>query len=178
VAAAACTVSQLQIAYLGPSGGAGIVELEFEVRNAGSVACELTGWPGVQLLNIAGDPLPTLVTQTTSIMAASALPVPVVLLPGLPPMPGFAAIPTPSSQGVAGYAYIWIAGDDVLSPCENAAEVGFSLPGTTGTITVDLIESSFPSGPTLCSDGSLDVLPVAASWPVIEQVPPTPTATK
>jgi len=148
------------------------------VRNAGSVACELTGWPGVQLLNIAGGPLPTLVTQTTSIMAASALPVPVVLLPGLPPMPGFEAPPTPSSQGVAGYAYIWMAGDDVLSPCDNAAEVGFSLPGTSGTITVDLIESGFPSGMQLGSNGSLDVLPVAASWPVIDQVPSTPAAAK
>jgi hypothetical protein len=60
VAAAACTSSQLQIAFLGVSGAAGNVTLEFEVRNAGSAACELSGWPRVQLLNAAGDPLPTL----------------------------------------------------------------------------------------------------------------------
>ena len=68
--------------------------------------------------------------------------------------------------------------NDVVSPCENAAEVGFSLPGATETITVMLNDPLAPSGATLCSDGSpdsdgsLDVLPVAASWPVIEQVLP------
>jgi hypothetical protein len=115
-------------------------------------------------------------------MGAGAQPVPVELLPGLPSLLGFAAIPTPSSEGVAGYAYIWMLGNDVISPCENAPEVGFTLPDTSGTITVILNDPLASDGVTLCSvaspdsDGTLDVLPVAASWPVIEQVLPTPSA--
>jgi hypothetical protein len=80
-------------------------------------------------------------------------------------MPGFGVPPTSSSADVAGYAYIWMLGNDVLSSCDTAVEVGLSLPGTTGMLTVDLREPGFPDGLQLCSDGSLDVLPVAATVP-------------
>jgi hypothetical protein len=80
-------------------------------------------------------------------------------------MPGFEVPPISSNPQVAGYAYIWMLGNDVLSSCETAAEVGFNLPGTTGTLSVDLRESGFPDGLQLCSDGFLDVLPVTASVP-------------
>ena len=121
VTAAVCTTSQLQISYLGVQGGAGNVQFDFELRDAGPVACELEGWPGVRLLSATGERLSTSVTKTTSIGTGTAQQVRVILLAGLPLIP--------SGSASSGYAYLSIEGDDVLSDCESAAGIAFSLPG-------------------------------------------------
>jgi Protein of unknown function (DUF4232) len=150
-----CTGSQLQITYFpaGSGGAAGSFGIELAVWNHGQ-PCELRGWPRLQLLRSDGSLLPTHEEQTTSTLGGSANPITVILYrscggtmgcpPGLPPA-----------------AYISLAGDDVIAPCETAAEIRVLTPGSVTQVDADLrVGRSFPGGQQFCSDGKIFVLPI------------------
>ncbi|MHB8320258.1 MAG: DUF4232 domain-containing protein [Acidimicrobiales bacterium] len=60
-----CQPGQLKIAVLasGSSAGAGQVELTVQMTNVTTTTCSLFGYPGMQLLDSSGHPLPTNVVR-------------------------------------------------------------------------------------------------------------------
>jgi Protein of unknown function (DUF4232) len=153
--ATTCTGSQLQIAYspAGSSGGAGSFVLELAVWNHGVQPCQMRGWPSLQFLSRSGGLLPTHEVQTTSPIIGSANPVNIVILPCIPAM----SCPPDSFHT----AYISFGFDDVLQPCETAASIRVLTPGGSTPVVVDLrVAGSLPDGQVICSDGTIQVLPV------------------
>jgi len=61
-----CRASGLALSFLGQEGATGHGELGFALRNTGSSSCSTVGYPGVQFLDQAGDPLTTTPTHTTA----------------------------------------------------------------------------------------------------------------
>jgi hypothetical protein len=154
-AAPTCKGSQLQITYYpaGSGGAAGSFGIELAVWNHGQ-PCQLRGWPRLQLLRSDGSLLPTHEEQTTSTFAGSANPAAVILYRSCGGTMGCPA-------GLPPAAYISLAGDDVIPPCETAAEIRVLTPGGTTQVDADLrVSGSFPAGQQFCSDGKIFVLPV------------------
>lgn len=60
-----CRASDLQLSFIGGQGATGHGLLGFELRNVTSQACHAYGFPGIQFLDRAGRPLPTVTTRTT-----------------------------------------------------------------------------------------------------------------
>jgi hypothetical protein len=63
--ASPCVASGLALSFLGGEGATGHGELGFALRNTGSSACSVVGYPGVQFLDRDGAALPTNPTHTT-----------------------------------------------------------------------------------------------------------------
>jgi hypothetical protein len=61
-----CVAADLALSFLGGNGATGHAELGFALRNTSSHGCRTGGYPGVQFLDAAGDPLPTHPDHTTS----------------------------------------------------------------------------------------------------------------
>jgi hypothetical protein len=53
----------MSISYLGSQGAAGHGLLGFALRNTGTATCSTIGYPGIQFLDGAGKPLPTIPTH-------------------------------------------------------------------------------------------------------------------
>jgi hypothetical protein len=60
-----CIASALKLSFLGGQGATGHGLLGFELRNVTSHPCHTFGFPGIQFLDRAGKPLPTITTRTT-----------------------------------------------------------------------------------------------------------------
>ncbi len=60
-----CRTAGLTLSFLGQQGATGHGELGFALRNTGGSSCSTIGYPGVQFLNRAGGPEPTVPTHTT-----------------------------------------------------------------------------------------------------------------
>lgn len=60
-----CLSSDLALSFLGQQGATGRGELGFALRNISGSSCHTYGYPGIQFLDRAGQPLPTLSTRTT-----------------------------------------------------------------------------------------------------------------
>lgn len=58
-----CQVSQLSIVPQQGSGAAGQIELAMTMTNVSSNTCTLYGYPGLQMLDASGQPLPTNVVR-------------------------------------------------------------------------------------------------------------------
>ena len=154
-AAAACTDSQLTLAYLDVGAAAGNVRVDIAIRNEGPDPCTLQGWPTLQLVSVTGGTLPTHVTDTTSTFFGSATTQLVTLGIGTPPLN--------AQRPAQGYAYISVAGNDVLNSCATAGGAYVTLPGTAGPVLVDFGQGTASEGLTFCSSGSLQVLPVTST---------------
>jgi hypothetical protein len=55
----------LSLSFLGGQGATGHGLLGFALRNVGTAPCHTIGYPGVQFLDQAGGPLPTIAIRTT-----------------------------------------------------------------------------------------------------------------
>jgi hypothetical protein len=98
--------------------------------------------------------LPTTEIRTDSTFFGSANPISVILDRSCGGTMG-----CPSGQPPA--AYISVAGDEAILPCETAASIRVITPGGSAPIAVDLrVGGSFPGGQQFCSDGKIQVLPV------------------
>lgn len=62
---ATCRAADLALSYLGGEGATGHGELGFALHNTSHATCHTYGYPGVQLLDGAGRPLPVTPTRTT-----------------------------------------------------------------------------------------------------------------
>jgi Protein of unknown function (DUF4232) len=61
----ACTAANLALSYLGQQGATGHGEIGIALHNITGSSCHTFGYPGVQFLDRAGQPLPTDSTRTT-----------------------------------------------------------------------------------------------------------------
>jgi hypothetical protein len=81
-----CPSSQLTVTPQTGQGAAGTIEMSMTMVNHGSSSCLLDGYPGLQLLDANGHPLPTNVVRgggpTFAAPAANQPPAQVVLAPG------------------------------------------------------------------------------------------------
>jgi hypothetical protein len=60
-----CRAATLALSYLGSQGAAGHGLLGFALKNTGTATCSTIGYPGIQFLDKAGNPLPTQPTHAT-----------------------------------------------------------------------------------------------------------------
>lgn len=67
-----CRAPALSLSFLGGQGATGHGLLGFELRNVSSRTCHTFGFPGVQFVDAAGRPLPTVSTRTTQDFFGSA----------------------------------------------------------------------------------------------------------
>jgi Protein of unknown function (DUF4232) len=58
-----CQPSQLHLAVVGGTGAAGTLTTTIGMTNTSSSTCTMQGYPGMQLLNAAGAPIPTTVVR-------------------------------------------------------------------------------------------------------------------
>lgn len=77
-----CSTSVLSAKLLGTSGAAGSIGGAFAFINNGPSACTLFGYPGMQLFNATGNPLPTTVIRGTSTVVPSVPERTITLAPG------------------------------------------------------------------------------------------------
>ena len=82
VAGARCGSSVLTAAPAGNSGGPGPLELTISFTSTASVPCTLDGYPGLQMRDASGGPIPTTVVRGGSYSFTSMPPAPVTLQPG------------------------------------------------------------------------------------------------
>jgi len=61
-----CIAADLALTFIGGNGATGHAELGFALRNTSSHSCRTGGYPGIQFLDAAGQPLPTRPDHTTS----------------------------------------------------------------------------------------------------------------
>lgn len=60
-----CRAAGLRLSFLGQQGATGHGELGFALRNTTASTCHTFGFPGIQFLDGAGAPLPTVSTRAT-----------------------------------------------------------------------------------------------------------------
>lgn len=77
-----CRAADLSLSYLGGQGATGHGELGFALKNSGSQTCSTYGYPGIQFLDRAGKPLPTIPTHTTHDFFGSLPELPLTVAPG------------------------------------------------------------------------------------------------
>jgi hypothetical protein len=136
-----CTARDLVTSVVGSQGAAGTFELTFGLRNSGSTACPMEGYPGAQLLDASGNQLPTHVVSGGNFQFTSFAPAPVTLDAGAT-------------------AYFNLAYSDVPSgsetTCPTATQVEVTPPHAVDhdTVSVHL---------TVCDAGTLTVSPVFSS---------------
>ncbi len=139
-----CQVAQLRVAAQTPNGAAGQIELTIGLTNVSPTACTLYGYPGLQLLDGNGAPLPTSVVRggtTFGPTAANQPPAQVTLAP----------------QATAAFTLHY---EDVPvgteTTCPVSAEVEVTPPGNVGHTAIALAIAP-------CGGGTVHVSPVYPS---------------
>jgi hypothetical protein len=77
-----CVAADLVLSFLGQQGATGHGLLGFTLKNTSDAPCHTFGYPGIQFLDRAGQPLPTRPTHTTRDFFGSAPEVALTLAPG------------------------------------------------------------------------------------------------
>ena len=135
-----CRADQLGATRLATAAAAGHVVVTYGLRNTSSTTCTLFGYPGVQLVDASGRPLPTQVSRGGSYTFAAETPVAVALAPGAQAsfFLGYSDVPAGNENG-----------------CASSSRVDITAPGATGTVVVaDRIAP--------CGHGAVAVSPVRA----------------
>lgn len=133
-----CQTEQLQPSLASEQGATGQLQMVVALRNVSTSPCVLSGYPGLQLFDAGGRPLPTRVVHGGTHGAAPA-PHDVVVQPA----------------GTASFAvaYSHIPGSTGTS-CPTAQRLGITPPGSDGRLPLE--ETLDPCG------GVLHVSPVAS----------------
>jgi hypothetical protein len=131
-----CQTTQLHIVAAGRSGAAGTQEVTFSLTNTSSTLCTMYGYPGMLLLNAAGEALPTTVDRGGGLAFENVPAAQVSLAPGQ-------------------VAYFNLGYSDVtnINPaCSTATQVEITPPTDTTYLTV-------PASPGImaCNNGMLHV---------------------
>ncbi|HUA69940.1 MAG TPA: DUF4232 domain-containing protein [Solirubrobacteraceae bacterium] len=137
-----CRASDLSLGFLGQQGGMGHGEIGFVLKNTGSVPCRTYGWPGIQFLGQAGNPLPTIPHHTTNDFFGSTPAAPLVIAPG-----GSASFRLDVGHGVA-----------TSAGCATAYSLQVIPPNDTATL-----KTSIPNGAYECKDANVSPLRSGAS---------------
>ena len=134
----ACTASDLALSYEGSNGAPGELVLYFAMRNTGSSSCHTYGYPGVQFLDRAGNPLPTAATRTIHDVLGSTPAVAVTLAPGKLASFRMIAAQNPAGAGcTTAYALQAIAPNDT-------ATMRVSIPGGVSECRVTTVSPLAP----------------------------------
>lgn len=150
-----CKASQLEARLVFMGFATGNVEAIIDVRNNGDRDCDLSGYPGLQLLDGSGGPLPTDArdTTTTFFQTTPAVEVVVTLAAGSDPI---------TTEGVTpGHAYIVLSWSDGSPPCEQPASFAITPWDSGGSIVVNATPP-VPETPMpyICDGGAVAVLPL------------------
>jgi len=162
-----CTASQLEMRLIFIGYATGNVEGIVDVRNKSSRDCDLSGYPALQLLDAAGNPLPTRTSNTTtSFFRAGPAPfVGVTLSAGSDPIT--------VGRAIAGHAYIEMTWGDGTPPCEQPSSFAITPPGATGRVVISATPPTAGAPmPDICSGGAVSMLPI--QQPKGEWVGPPP----
>lgn len=147
-----CTARQLHYQIDGGQGAAGTINVGIRVTNAGPGTCWTYGYPGLQILDAAGHPLPTVVLRGTA--AGLQVPLPARLLDH----------PQRVTLHAGSWGWFDVAYNDVAqaSVCPTGPTTGARLtitaPDTTTAKTITLT--------TAACGGRLGVSPIlpASTW--------------
>jgi len=132
-----CRAASMSLSFLGQQGGMGHGEIGFVLKNTGSVPCRTYGWPGIQFLDQAGNPLPTIPHHTTNDFFGSTPAVPLVIAPG-----ASASFRLDVGHGVA-----------TSNGCATAYALQVIPPNDTATL-----KTSIPNGAYECRDANVSPL--------------------
>ena len=135
---ASCRASQLHASRLASAAAAGHIVLTYGLRNVSGSPCTLFGYPGLQMTDASGKPLPTQVSHGGSYTFVAETPTPVSLSPQA------------EASFYAGYSDVPTGGE---TSCPQSAELEIVPPNNTGKIT--LADQIAP-----CKNGSVTVSPV------------------
>jgi hypothetical protein len=139
-----CHTPQLSVAYVDADGAAGHITDRFRLTNTSDAACNVYGFVGAQMLNGAGEPLPTRIVRNGGFFSNQAGPSDVPLPPG--------------ASG-----YFWMLWSDVPTgnetSCPAAARLEITPPDETTFLVIDL--GPYTLAP--CNSGTIDVTPVRAA---------------
>lgn len=147
-----CRAADLSVAYdpaHSSGGAAGSVGLTYRITNTSSQGCTMFGYPGLQLLDAGGRPLPTHVSR----VSPYGPPANVTLAPG---GQAWFAIQYPTQTGYGNLS------------CPKSASLGVMAPGDTAQLTVSGPGGQLqPYGGTTqdLQCGHINVTPVAARPP-------------
>jgi hypothetical protein len=144
-----CESANLRVGLMGVAQAMNQPRAEFELTNTGA-ACQMNGWPDVQMLDAGGGSLPTKLTQATSVyVGTQERPEIVVLQPG----------------GRAFFGVGWV-NSVAPGPCERPSKFRITPPGANGSHDVDVVfGNGIPA--EVCEGGALSVLPVQPIAPEI-----------
>ena len=135
-----CLPAQLVLSEGRVGVGLGNVGAVFILTNRSRTACYLYGFPGMQLLDALGRPLPTRVLRTGAYTFTEVPPRRVDLTPG----------------GVASFSAGWSDATGYPGvPCPSGESVEVTPPDDTAQLTV-------AAGVQACPDGTIHVSPVIA----------------
>jgi Protein of unknown function (DUF4232) len=137
-----CRVANLSLSFLGQQGGMGHGEIGFVLKNVGRVPCRTYGWPGIQFLGQAGNPLPTIPHHTTNDFFGSTPAMRLVIAPG-----GSASFRLDVGHGVA-----------TSNGCATAYALQVIPPNDTATL-----KTTIPNGSYECKDANVSPLRSGAS---------------
>jgi hypothetical protein len=168
-----CTADAVEgRAYQGDRLSGGVVIDEVLLRNRGTSACTLDGYPGVMVLESRGFPLAKLTGSDAASADLPSVPAVAVLLePGTPQLPPVAA--GPGDNTVMGQARLQLE----WAGCQatRASSLALFLPGDARQLTVD-----FPYATALlsaCDSNAPPTMPTVARGPFMPtgvQWPPAP----
>jgi hypothetical protein len=149
---APCRSAQLVGSVEGSTGAAGTTEVTLALRDAGAAACALQGYPGAQLADASGNPLPTDVVRGGSYRFTD-----------------FAAGPVVLSAGQS--AFVNVGSSDVptgTTPCVQSSSLWLTPPGDVSHLVLAVAM-------TACDTGRLVVSPVFAAGSIGSQTTAPPT---
>jgi hypothetical protein len=135
-----CQASQLRASRVASSAAAGHIAVTYGLTNASAATCTLFGYPGLQMLDASGRPIPTQVSHGGSFTFPVETPMLVTMSAGA------------QASFFLGYADV-PSGNE--TSCPQSARLDITPPGSTGT--VQLADQIAP-----CGRGSVTVSPVHA----------------
>lgn len=143
-AASTCQPSQVQVTPGMSSGAAGTIELVVTIADTSSQPCTLEGYPGMQLYNSAGQPIPTTVVRGMATFLTPAANQP----------------PTLQTLGPSKTASFSLQYEDVPvgneTSCPTSATADITPPNDTSTVSLALEIAP-------CNNGTVHVSPVYSS---------------
>jgi hypothetical protein len=137
---ASCQGSQLHASRLATAAAAGHIVVTYGLRNVSGAPCTLFGYPGLQMIDASGKPLPTQVSHSGSYTFVAETPTPLSLSPQA------------EASFYAGYTDVPTGGE---TSCPQSARLEITPPNDPGKIT--LTDQIAP-----CKNGSITVSPVHA----------------
>jgi hypothetical protein len=140
-----CVASDLKLSFIGGQGATGHGLLGFQLRNVSSSPCHTFGFPGIQFLDRAGTPLPTMTTRTTHDFFGSAPLQALVVQPD-----GTASFRVGVTHGIASSA-----------GCTTAYGISVIPPNDTSSLHTTIAQGAYECGTATVSP----VRPGASAYP-------------